>query len=67
MRLTVNGKEYEMRGVGVTVAALVVEMGLGKAAVAVEVNRELVRKREHGARVLSEGDIVELVTLVGGG
>ncbi len=67
MRLRVNGKEYEMLEVGATVAALVTEMGLGKVAVAVEVNKELVRKREHGARVLSEGDIVELVTLVGGG
>jgi thiamine biosynthesis protein ThiS len=33
----------------------------------VEVNRQLVRRVHHGETRLSEGDTVEVVTLVGGG
>jgi sulfur carrier protein len=36
-------------------------------ACAVEVNRELVPRVEHRRQLLSEGDRVEVVTLVGGG
>ncbi len=67
MNLIVNGNAFEVDGIRMTVAELVEEMGLGKAAVAVEVNRELVRKKRHGEYELSDGDVVELVTLVGGG
>ena len=35
--------------------------------VAVEVNRRVVRRADHGGTVLESGDVVELVTLVGGG
>jgi thiamine biosynthesis protein ThiS len=35
--------------------------------VAVEVNRQLVRRIAHEAHVLHEGDVIEVVTLVGGG
>ena len=61
-----NGENREVAA-GVTVGALIREMGLGQAACAAEVNRSLVPKREHEGRELKEGDRVELVTLVGGG
>jgi len=64
--LIVNG-EKDSAGAGLTVAALLERRGLGERPCAVEVNRELVPKREHGERVLAEGDRVEIVTLVGGG
>lgn len=66
MRITVNGESREVSE-GTTVAVLIEAMGLGGSACAAEVNRDLVPKREHGARELREGDSVELVTLVGGG
>ena len=66
IKLTVNGEEKQLAK-DLTVRQLIVELDLGKAAVAVEVNRELVPKRSHDATVLQDGDIVELVTLVGGG
>jgi len=66
MQLTVNGEPKEAPE-GLTVAALIRELGLGKAACAAEVNKELVPKREQEARPLKDGDVVELVTLVGGG
>lgn len=67
MKLTLNGEEYDLPGGDPTVADLVERMELGGRAVAVEVNRRLVPKREHAATALNEGDTVEVVTLVGGG
>ena len=66
MLLTVNGESREVPD-GCTLEGLIEHLGLGGQACAAEVNRDVVPKREHAERVLSEGDTVELVTLVGGG
>lgn len=66
MRVTVNGEARDVEP-GTTVAALIRASGLEKQACAAEVNRGLVPRREHEGRELREGDVVELVTLVGGG
>jgi len=66
MRVVVNGDAVEVAD-GTSVRAVIERMGLGDAACAAEVNEVLVPKREHEITVLSEGDRVELVTLVGGG
>ncbi len=66
IEIVVNGSA-RLFAAGVTVAEVVVAVGLGEQAVAVEVNRELVPKRLHGECVLQAGDGIELVTLVGGG
>ena len=65
MQLMVNGEPMETDAT--RVAELVERLGLSGQAVAVEVNREVVPKRRHGEVELCEGDVVELVTLVGGG
>jgi sulfur carrier protein len=52
---------------GTTVAALIVELGLGDRRVAVERNREVVPRAQHTTTVLAAGDRLELVTFVGGG
>ena len=49
------------------VAELIEDLDLSPEQVAVEVNGELVPRAERAAHQLSEGDAVELVTLVGGG
>ena len=66
MTLVVNGQSKELPS-GTSVADLVREMGLEKAACAVEVNKRLVPKAMHAGKALAEGDAVEVVTLVGGG
>ena len=66
MMLTVNGETTSTHN-GQSVGDLVVELGLGGRAIAVEVNKQLVPKRQHESHTLTEGDIVEVVTLVGGG
>ncbi len=66
MRITVNAETRTLDD-GATVGALLEQLGLTDKPCAVEVNRALVRKAEHQTHALSDGDSVELVTLVGGG
>lgn len=66
MILTVNGQPHE-EPAPLTLAQLIERLGLAGGACAAEVNRKLVPKREHAARELQDGDVVELVSLVGGG
>ena len=66
MNITVNGEELTLDA-PCSIAQLVQERNLAEAACAVEVNRELVRRRDHPLHELADGDIVEIVTLVGGG
>jgi len=66
MNLVVNGERRAVDA-GLTVSELLRELGLDGRPCAVEINAELAPKREHDERTLSEGDTVEVVTLVGGG
>ena len=66
MNIVVNGKTTETPP-NATVAALVEQLQLGQKRVAVEVNQELVVKKDWAARTLNEGDRVEIVSFVGGG
>ena len=66
MRVIVNDQATELPDAA-TVADLLVQLALPGTRVAVEVNRQLVRRIQHGDTRLSDGDIIEVVTLVGGG
>jgi len=66
MQITVNGESRDVPP-GATVAALLQWLGVPRETTAVEVNRELVPRSQHGGRTLAAGDAVEVVTLVGGG
>lgn len=66
MKIRLNGEEREVAR-NLTVAELVGELGLSPRQVAVEVNTELVPRSERDTARLSEGDEIEMVTLVGGG
>ncbi len=50
-----------------TVADLIARLGKDPRQLAVEVNRNVVPRSEHGTCRLNDGDAVEIVTLVGGG
>jgi sulfur carrier protein len=52
---------------GQTVIDLLRELGLDSRQVAVERNREVVPRAEHGSTQLAAGDQLEVVTFVGGG
>lgn len=66
MHVLVNGDQLEIPP-GQTVAGLLARLRLDGAPCAVEVNQTLIPKRTHAEKELAEGDVVEIVTLVGGG
>ena len=66
LRLVVNG-EPSTAPAGATVADLLARLGLPSAQVAVERNRKLVRRADHAATALADGDELEIVTFFGGG
>jgi sulfur carrier protein len=66
VNLTINGTPRDVPD-DLTVKELVVHLGLGDGPVAVEVNREIVPRAEHGTRRVAGGDAIEIVHFVGGG
>ncbi len=66
MNVLLNGEAMSVPE-EVTVIGLLEVLGLAGERVAVEVNRDIVPRADHGARTLAEGDAIELVHFVGGG
>lgn len=66
MRVEVNGEAKEVEE-GATLQTLVEQLALAPERLAVEHNREVVRRADWPALRLSEGDRVEIVHFVGGG
>ncbi|MCU0681321.1 MAG: sulfur carrier protein ThiS [Polyangiaceae bacterium] len=66
MVVWVNGDATDLPE-GLTVRALIERLGLGGGPVAVERNRAVVPRAQHGTTSLGEGDRVEIVHFVGGG
>ena len=65
-KITVNAEPRSFPD-PLTVAELIRTLGKDPSKLAVEVNRDVVPRSEHPARMLQDGDAVEIVTLVGGG
>lgn len=66
MKLTINGGVREVPDLA-TVADLAAWLDLPAFGSAVELNGEVIRRAEHPATPLKEGDQLEVVRLVGGG
>ncbi len=66
MRLHLNGETREIPDVA-TVADLAARLELPAFGSAVELNGEVIRRRDQAATPLKEGDRLEVVRLVGGG
>lgn len=62
----INGEERRVPAGG-TVATLLDYLGMEAERVAVELNRQIVRKGEWGTAAVGEGAEVEIVMFVGGG
>jgi thiamine biosynthesis protein ThiS len=65
MKLTVNGDEIDAED-GTTLRQLVRRYNLQPERVAIELNKRIARQDKYDAR-LNDGDVVEIVTFVGGG
>lgn len=66
MKLQINGEERELAE-GLTLAVLVEQLGMKADRVAVELNREIVRRELWPQTRLNGGDRLEIVQFVGGG
>lgn len=65
MKVFVNG---ELREVEIsTLAELITELDLPVARIAIELNREVVRRSEWDSTILKDEDRIEIVHFVGGG
>src|SRR5262249_19553899 len=64
--VTINGNPQSLPE-PLTLAALIEQLGFDRRRVAVEVNQVVVPAARHTELCLSDGDAVEIVTLVGGG
>jgi thiamine biosynthesis protein ThiS len=62
----VNGEKKELAG-GTDLITLLELLALPSQRIAVEVNKDVVRRADWPCRTLSDGDRVEIVHFVGGG
>ena len=61
----INGNEQAASGK--TVEDIINEMNIDIRTIAVELNEEIVSKADYGKTTLKDGDVLEVVSFVGGG
>lgn len=66
IRITVNGEVREIDA-GITLEIFVQTLSNDPRGIAIERNREIVPKSQHGSVILKDGDALEVVQFVGGG
>jgi sulfur carrier protein len=66
LTLTVNGKQCRLPA-PLSGAALLAELDINASTLVVELNGSIVRREDFLALELQDGDVLELVTIVGGG
>ena len=66
MRVYINGESREVQG-SPSLAELIEQLDLPAARIAVELNREVVRRSDWASRILHDEDKIEIVHFVGGG
>jgi thiamine biosynthesis protein ThiS len=64
--ITLNGEPYRLDG-PTSLAALLERLGVHPQTVAVEHNRDIVRRDRLASTLLGPGDTVEVVRMIGGG
>lgn len=66
MKITLNDELKECPD-GITVEKLLDLYKIDKNRTAVELNLQVVPRKEHSSRILKEADVLEVITFVGGG
>jgi len=66
MQIKVNGDDKELAD-GATVRQLLDTLGMQGKPVAVEINKHLIPRKQHESTAINTGDVIEIVTFVGGG
>lgn len=65
MLVYING--CEQAATGISVADVIDEMNIDIRTIAVELNEEIVSKADYDKTTLKDGDVLEVVSFVGGG
>lgn len=66
MKVFVNGEDKEVSD-AISLARLIEELVLPVARIAIELNREVVRRSDWDSTMLKDDDRIEIVHFVGGG
>ena len=66
MTVNINGETRDIQP-GLTVTALLEQLGLNPKVVVVQRNDDIVERASFDATIIQEGDQVELIRFVGGG
>lgn len=66
MKIRINGEDKVVQD-GLSLDALLDLFKVGRDGIAVELNRVIIRKADLKETPVSEGDVVEIVRMVGGG
>ncbi len=66
MQVRINGRPQEVKE-GLSIAGLLQELGLETRHAAVALNGEVIRRADHAAAIVKEGDRIEIVHAVTGG
>lgn len=61
----INGRETD--AAGMTLMEYIIKAGYQPQRIAVECNEEIVPKAVYGEKILADGDVLEIVSFVGGG
>lgn len=66
LQITVNGNLTELPA-PITVAEYLKEHNYNPALIAVELNEQILPKSDYAATILTDADVLEIVSFVGGG
>jgi thiamine biosynthesis protein ThiS len=66
MRVFVNGEQKDFE-TAVSLSELIIQLDLPVPRIAIELNREVVRRSDWGSTMLRDDDRIEIVHFVGGG
>jgi sulfur carrier protein len=66
IKLRINGRGVELAG-PTPLGDYLASLGVDQRAVAVELNERILERSELAGTLLGEGDVVEIVRMVGGG
>jgi sulfur carrier protein len=66
MKILVNGEERELEK-PITLLEFLLQLGIPKERIAIEVNKEVVRRKDWEITIINDGDRIEIVYFVGGG
>ena len=66
IKIRINGEDKEV-GAHLSLSDLLDHFEIGRRGIAVELNRSIIPRGRHGEVTVADGDVVEIIRMVGGG